>query len=251
VAVTDRAALMQDRGVNPILGRRFDNDPTDNSQPGQRPAQPEKATWHTMVSTARATLPTPDTGALPATAMRRLSQALFAVLQTLAGPRDTWTNPTSASIEDLPGNQYAAALSLRGEHFKLPSELRLVPERIASAPTILAAGFSDPRTASVGVDVARWYAPCSDALDEIAWRRVFTWVVGTDEHLTNLAILEPPAWHDERIVGAYSYDADGVQGYGVLQVAAGADGCWHICDCWGDADAAGRVDALSNFRPGT
>jgi hypothetical protein len=112
-----------------------------------------------------------------------------------------------------------------------------------------AAGFSDPQATSVGIDVANWSQPCSEVLDEIAWRRVFTWIVGTDSQLTNVAILEPPARRDGRLVGAYAYDAEGIPGYGVLQVAADADGSWRICDCWGDAIDANRIDALSSFTP--
>lgn len=179
--------------------------------------------------------------------MRRLSRAIFSFLETLSGPREPHATPPAADATDLPGLRYAMALRLRRSCFDLPGELRLVPDRLTSSQTIQAAGFSDPRAPSVGVDVARWTAPCCETLDEVAWRRIFTWVVGTDESLTNVAILEPPALREGRMVGAYSYMAGGVQGYGVLQVKASEDGAWHICDCWGDADEADRIDALSHF----
>lgn len=200
-----------------------------------------------MVSSVRALPTTSNIDAQPESTMRRLSQAIFGVLEALSSPRGARVTPPTAGIDELPGLRYATALRLRQECFDLPPELQLVPDRINTSPTMQAAGFSDPRAASVGVDVARWSAPCCEALDEVAWRRIFTWVVGTDENLTNVAVLAPPALRAGRMIGAYSYVAGGVQGYGVLQVSASEDGAWHICDCWGDADDADRIDALSRF----
>ncbi|CAN5475157.1 hypothetical protein BH23CHL2_BH23CHL2_34600 [soil metagenome] len=184
----------------------------------------------------------------PGQAMRRVSQALFAFLQTGAPSHDTDTvTSRQVSISDLRGEDVALALSLRNGYFALPADLKLVQDRLNRSPTIRAAGFADSRSRSVGVDVANWSRPCAPELDEIAWRRVFIWIVGTDNNLTNVSILEPPAERNDRMVGSYGYNANGVPGYGVLQVAAAPDGSWEICDCWGDATEADRVDELTRM----
>lgn len=182
--------------------------------------------------------------------VRRLSKSLFAFLQnaSISQGTDRLTSRLT-SIAELRGQDIAVALSLRSGYFNLPSDLKLVPGRLTHSPTIRAAGFADSRSKTVGVDVASWSRPCAPELDEIAWRRVFTWIVGTDNNLTNVSILEPPAARDGRMVGAYGYDSSGVPGYGVLQVAAAGDGSWQICDCWGDAIDADRIDELADFTP--
>ena len=182
--------------------------------------------------------------------MRRLPQAIFSFLQTVSTPPGTGRlRPRRTSISDLDGQDVSAALELRHGVFGLPSDLKLVPDRMTLSTTMQAAGFADCRSRSVGVDIACWSEPCPVALDEIAWRRVFTWIVGTDDRLTNISILEPPAADGSRIIGSYGYDADGIPGYGVLQIVATDDGCWQICDCWGDAVEADRIDHLATFQP--
>lgn len=187
---------------------------------------------------------------IPSRTVRRLSKSLFAFLQnaSISQGTDRLTSRLTG-IADLHGQDVAVALSLRNGYFNLPSDLKLVPDRLTQSPTVRAAGFADSRSPSVGVDVASWSRPCAPQLDEIAWRRVFTWIVGTDNNLTNVSILEPPVWRNGRMVGAYGYDSSGVPGYGVLQVAAAADGSWQICDCWGDAVEADRIDDLAGFTP--
>ena len=177
--------------------------------------------------------------------MRRLSQALFAFLQTVsATPGTSQLSRSRFNISELSGQEIASALDLRRGLFQLSSDLKLVPDRLTQTPTLQAAGFADSRSYSVGIDVARWSRPCAPDLDEIAWRRVFTWIVGADGNLSNVSILEPPAHRDGRMTGSYGYDADGIPGYGVLQVAVADDGAWQICDCWGDATDADRIDEL-------
>ncbi len=178
--------------------------------------------------------------------MRRLSQALFAFLQTVASAPGTDQLPRRHfGIGDLQSQEIATAIALRNEFFPVSSELKLVPDRLAQTATLKAAGFADSKSSSVGVDIAEWSRPCAPELDEIAWRRVFTWIVGTDTNLTNVSILEPPIVNDGRVSGTYGYDADGVPGYGVLHVTATEDGAWQICDCWGDAVDADRIDMLA------
>ncbi len=188
----------------------------------------------------------------PERTMRRLPQVLFGFLQTVPSPNrvaEDISLESEVGASEPPGRQYAKVIGLRHSVFSLPAELLLVPDRVADSAVMKAAGFSDPRSQSVGVDVACWSQPCSDVLDEIAWRRVFTWIVGTDTSLTSVSVLDPPIWENDRLVGSYAYDSSGVPGYGVLQVLASEDGCWHICDCWGDATDASRVDSLSGFAP--
>jgi hypothetical protein len=178
--------------------------------------------------------------------MHRLSQALFAFLQTVAsGPGTDQLPRRNVGIGDLHGQELAGALELRNHFFPLSTDLKLVPDRLTQTPTLQAAGFADSRSRSVGVDIARWSRPCAPDLDEIAWRRVFTWIVGADRNLTNVSILEPPTVSNGRVSGTYGYDADRVPGYGVLHVALAEDGAWQICDCWGDAADADRIDALA------
>jgi hypothetical protein len=177
--------------------------------------------------------------------MRRLSQALFAFLQTVA-PTPAALNRQQVNVSNLHGPEVASAFNLRSGFFALSGDLKLVPDRLTQTPTLQAAGFADSRSQTVGVDVARWSRPCAPELDEIAWRRVFTWIVGADNNLTNVSILEPPTPHNGRMSGSYGYDADGIPGYGVLQVAVAEDGAWQICDCWGDATDADRIDELVN-----
>lgn len=182
---------------------------------------------------------------IPDRSKRRLSQTLFAFFQTVAMPDDgNRPGVRPAAVTELRRQDVVAALDLRRQYFTLPADLKLVPDRVTQTATIRAAGFADSRSVSVGVDIASWSRPCAPNLDEIGWRRVFTWIVGTDTNLTNVSILEPPAHRHGRLIGSYSYDADGIPGYGVLQVAAPADGSWKICDCWGDAAEADRVDDL-------
>lgn len=191
-----------------------------------------------------------STAVSPGKAMRRVSQALFAFLQTGAPSNDAASGTSrQVIISELRGEDVALALNLRNGYFALPADLKLVQDRLTRSPTFRAAGFADSLSRSVGVDVASWSRPCAPELDEIAWRRVFTWIVGTDTTLTNVSILEPPAERNGRMVGSYGYDAIGVPGYGVLQVAASPDGSWEICDCWGDAVEANRVDELACFTP--
>ena len=181
----------------------------------------------------------------PPRTKRRLSQVLFGFLQTATVDPEHRSRSIEIAGDQL-GRQLADALSLRQAYYLIPAELTLVPDRVTSTPAIRAAGFSDSRSESVGVDVASWEQPCCETLDDIAWRRVFTWILGTDPRLTNVSILAPPARLQNRLVGTYGYEADGIPGYGVLQVASTGDGCWQICDCWGDATEADRVDALAN-----
>ncbi len=183
---------------------------------------------------------------IPQRAMRRLSQTLFAFLQTVTPSSGTdQLSPGRVNLSEMNGPDIASALDLRRGIFRLSSDLKLVPDRVTQTPTLQAAGFADSATESVGIDIARWSRPCAPELDEIAWRRVFTWIVGADNNLTNVSILEPPSSGNGRVTGSYGYDADGIPGYGVLQVAVGADGAWQICDCWGDAADADRIDELS------
>ncbi len=183
---------------------------------------------------------------IPERTMHRLSHALFAFLQTVAsGPGTDQLPRRNFGIGDMHGPELASALDLRNRFFPIGSELKLVPDRLTQTATLQAAGFADSKSKSVGVDIARWSRPCAPDLDEIAWRRVFTWIVGADSNLTNVSILEPPTVSDGRVSGTYGYDADRVPGYGVLHVVLADDGAWQICDCWGDAADADRVDALA------
>lgn len=184
---------------------------------------------------------------MPDRAMRRLSQALFAFLQTVSPSHsDVRISGSRFNISELNGPEIANALDLRRGLFALCSDLKLVPDRLTQTATLQAAGFADSKASSVGIDIARWSRPCAPELDEIAWRRVFTWIVGADSNLTNVSIIDPPANRNGRMTGSYGYDADGIPGYGVLQVTVANDGAWQICDCWGDAVDADRVDELSD-----
>lgn len=127
----------------------------------------------------------------------------------------------------------------------IPDDLRIVPERAVSTDALDALGLIDSASASVAVDIALWRQPCDETLDEIAWRRVFTWVIGGNPDAEHVSILTPPAPKLASIVGAYSY-AVGNQTprYGILSVTATEDG-WRIVDCWGLIDDAARIDELA------
>jgi hypothetical protein len=137
------------------------------------------------------------------------------------------------------------ALQLQQAHGPLPTSLSFIPGRICESAELDAIGLSDSACDSVTADLAIWRHPCAAVLDEPAWRRVFTWVTGADRKLAGATILDPPSMTVAGMVGAYSYVADGVAGYGVLLISALDDGSWRIADCWGDAVDSARIDELA------
>ena len=180
---------------------------------------------------------------------RRLSRTLFARL-----PVDS---PVCESPHDHAGTTEALesrddgivrSLGLDESFFDWSSDLTEVPDRLTMTETLQAIGFADSRTPSVALDVARWTQPPAPELDQIAWRRVFTWIVGADENLSNVSILDPPIDCDGCLAGTYGYEAGGVPGYGILRIAVAEDGAWQICDCWGNAADADRIDALAGWN---
>ena len=179
---------------------------------------------------------------------RRLSRALFArlpigpIADDLPGRRSGL--PDGAETKD---SRITTSLSREIRFFGLSSDLRAVPERLTKTETLQAVGFADSEAESVGIDVARWTRPPAPELDQVAWRRVFTWIVGADENLSNVSILEPPTDRGGQLSGAYGYDAGGVPGYGILRIAVAADGAWQICDCWGNATDAERIETLAGW----
>lgn len=129
---------------------------------------------------------------------------------------------------------------------RLPPALTPAPGRVTRSQDIDAAGFADREAASVGVDLARWRRPPCARIDAAAWRHVFDWVVGSDDELSKVSVLTRPAPCGDGIAARYGYEAEGVPGTGVLQVAPLADGRWRIVDCWGDACEADRVQELAD-----
>lgn len=205
-----------------------------------------------IVSSSQGAYGTAPLSGVPAV-RRRLSEALFGFFQSAVGANhragDGHTDAApQRSFMELPDHPAAQglvdALILR-QQFSLPSELTMMPGRVSRTSCLQAAGFTDVQAKSVGVDIAVWSEPCAPRLDEIGWRRVFTWVVGSDRRLTNVSIVDPPAWRGASLAGSYGYNADGIPGYGVLQITPAADGSWRICDCWGDSLDADRVDELA------
>ena len=179
---------------------------------------------------------------------RRLSRALFAGIpvDSLAGDLlADFAGETEAV--DVRGDEMARLPSFNSGFFDLSSDLEAVPDRLTMTETLQAVGFADSDAESVGVDVAIWTRPPAKALDQIAWRRVFTWIVGADENLSNVSILDPPIDCDGCLAGTYGYDAGGVPGYGILRIAVAEDGAWQICDCWGNAADADRIEALAGW----
>ena len=129
---------------------------------------------------------------------------------------------------------------------RVPAALFPTPGRLLHSADLEATGYADSEAASVGVDLARWRTPPSAAVDDHAWRRVFSWLVVADHELTRIAVLTPPAPSGAGFAASYGYEAEGVQGIGVLSVAPLPGGHWRIVDCWGDACHAERVRQLAD-----
>lgn len=181
---------------------------------------------------------------------RRLTDLLFGFLvpptRPATGPLGNPARRAGAELADDPTMREALrALQLQQAHGPLPATLSFVPGRICESAELDAIGLADGRCASVTADLAIWRQPCSAELTDVAWRRVFTWVTGADRNLAGVTILSPPRMSNAGLVGSYSYLADGVAGYGVLQVSRRNDGSWRIADCWGDATDSARIDELA------
>lgn len=129
---------------------------------------------------------------------------------------------------------------------RLPAALAPAPGRLLRCAELDAAGFADREADSVGVDIACWRTPPAQQVDEHAWRRVFAWLIVADSELSRVAVLAPPTAHAGGVAARYGYEADGVEGVGVLHVAPLSAGRWRIVDCWGDACDAARVQALAD-----
>lgn len=127
----------------------------------------------------------------------------------------------------------------------IPTELQVVLDRAVSNETLDALGLIDSASGSVTVDIALWRQPFDEKLDDVAWRRVFTWMVSGNPAAEHVSILTPPAPRLASIVGTYSYVVERTPRYGILSVTATEDG-WRIVDCWGLIEDAKRIEELAD-----
>lgn len=181
---------------------------------------------------------------------RRITHLLFGFLapptRPGTGPLGTMARRSGRELADDPAMREALrALQLQQAHGPLPTSLSFIPGRICESAELDAIGLADHACDSVTADLAIWRRPCANELSEPAWRRVFAWVTGADRNVAGATLLTPPCMTAAGMVGAYSYVADGVAGYGVLLVSPRADGSWRIADCWGDAVDGARIDELA------